>query len=337
MERIRPADIAATYGMTVKAYIYFVSLGTRWDARKRRRERALAVKRGEARPFEVPYPLSKRQLERLEAVKVKVRRRPVPGRDARGENEARLLGGIAARGAKTRDGYVRTPDDREITQEERRARWQPPARDTSRFSGNSVSRQAGRGHSGVSDSDDRSFFVGESMDPAERWARKDKHKARRRKQKARKQAARAAAQAAAAEQARQQPGQKAQETSRPAAKRAAAAPTLGTGAIVGTAQRLDQRQAKALDNNWRIHGGDPEWKGWGKLIPGKTKEVLFAEARRLGLDQPDDGRWTKGEVAVFKMHRKELKPHDERWREHLPRKSPKAIAEAYGRKGVAPR
>lgn len=100
---------------------------------------------------------------------------------------------------------------------------------------------------------------------------------------------------------------------------------------------LDKRETRILDRTYRIHGGDPNWKGWDSAIRGRSKPLLFSEARRLGIDMPDDERWTREEVKVFTAHWKTLSPSNAQWKKLLPRKSPEGIAYAYIQQGLPPR
>lgn len=48
----------------------------------------------------------------------------------------------STRGQKAKPSYTRTPLGSELTREERKKKWQPPVRDTSRFSGTRASRHS---------------------------------------------------------------------------------------------------------------------------------------------------------------------------------------------------
>lgn len=106
------------------------------------------------------------------------------------------------------------------------------------------------------------------------------------------------------------------------------------GATVATIRDLrtplSESEIKSLGNTYRIWGGRPEWKGWDKLLPRRTKDFLLAEAHRLGLDSPDDSTWTQGEARVFALNRSVVTATSDMWATLLPRKSALAIARAYG-------
>ena len=51
-----------------------------------------------------------------------------------------MSGGIRASGIRGKQEYSATPSEDELSREERKQKWVPPVRDTSRFSGSSASR-----------------------------------------------------------------------------------------------------------------------------------------------------------------------------------------------------
>ena len=106
------------------------------------------------------------------------------------------------------------------------------------------------------------------------------------------------------------------------------------GATVATIRDLrtplSDNEIKSLDDAYRTWGGRPEWKGWDKLLPRRTKDFLLAEAHRLGLDSPDDSTWTQSEARVFALNRNVFTATSDMWATLLPRKSALAIARAYG-------
>ena len=98
-----------------------------------------------------------------------------------------------------------------------------------------------------------------------------------------------------------------------------------------TTDPLSAKEKRTFDNNYRIRGGDPSWKGWDNMIiPGRTRRFLYSQIQALGLDKPDDKKWTKGEKAIFKRHRGKLNASSPKWKTLLPRKSERAIRRAYG-------
>lgn len=99
---------------------------------------------------------------------------------------------------------------------------------------------------------------------------------------------------------------------------------------------LSKDEVRTLDRTYRLHGGDPDWKGWDTVIRGRSKSLLFSEVRRLGIDKPDDKSWTKVEIKVFHDHWRTLLPDSSQWKKLLPRKSPEGIAYAYLQQGHSP-
>ena len=213
------------------------------------------------------------------------------------DDEPSLIGGMKASSIRAHT-YAMSVQPRELTEEERRKKWQPPVRDTSRFSGTSSSRHHGTpSFNQPWDGLESSLFAADNMGPTL------KHRAAEvRKRKAK-------------EKAEGKAGKK--------AKSAQSAKALAINSP------LNVKQLRALDYAYRVHGADPKWEGWAKLVSGRTPEFLLAIARRCHLDTPDDKRWTKGEKTVFKKYRVRLEPDSARWRTLLPRKSAIAIARRY--------
>lgn len=206
-----------------------------------------------------------------------------------------LIGGIRSRGIHAiKPVETNTPGVHELTDEERRAKWQPPERDKAWFSGTSASRhKASSSYKVASDYSPVTYDDGVPK-PA-------KHKKKR--------------------------GNK---ISSPVSKKAARHIPPKTGP-------LSPKEVKILDNNYRVKGGQPQWKGWDTLLPGRSADFLLGQVATCGLDRPDDKNWTKGEKAVLRDNKQKLDRFDSRWARLLPRKSPQAIARAYVEQaGVAP-
>lgn len=196
-----------------------------------------------------------------------------------------LIGGIRSQGIRAvKPISTDVPVQHELTDEERKAKWQPPERDKAWFSGTNASRH--KASSSYKVPSDYSEVVYDSGDHA---ASKPK----------------------ANKEVRKKAGPKAKKTVEPK-----------TGP-------LSRQEIAAIDNNYRIHGSDPQWKGWAKLLPGRSAGFILRQVPLLGLDKPDDKKWSKGEMAILRDNRGKLTPLSPEWSKLLPRKSSQAIARAY--------
>ena len=82
---------------------------------------------------------------------------------------------------------------------------------------------------------------------------------------------------------------------------------------------------------YRVWGGYPDIKSWDNgFLPGRSRDFLFAEVRRLKLNLCDDLNWTPAEARVFALNRNSISKTSSLWTTLLPRKSATAIAHAYG-------
>ena len=210
-------------------------------------------------------------------------------------NPESLIGGIRASGIVAKKDYNKTPVPSEPDAIRKRSDWKPPVRDTSRFSGSSSSRhKAASSYKGSSDSHE--YFSD--------WISTKEEREIERLFKVKKIAA-----------------------------RKQNLPTSSKKSVVPKTGPLSAKELKTLDNNYRIHGANPSWKGWSKLLPGRSREVLMVAAREHRLDRPV-ASWTKGELSVFRQNSQRLGPHSAEWRKLLPRKSEAHIIAAY-RDGLA--
>ena len=219
-----------------------------------------------------------------------------------------MLGGMKSSGIKTKSSYTHTPVEDEKPEEQRHAIWQPPQTDKSRFSGTSSSR-----HKATA-----SYKVGADY---ETIAHDDKYKDGEPIKKRKKKGKQNKKKRKAKGKVKGQGGPAAQSSPKASDPKQQRKPV--------TTGPLSTQEIKTFDNNFRIHGSDHSWKGWGKIIPGRTRTFLYSQVHALGLDKPDDDKWTKGEKAVFRDHRHTLFASSPQWKILLPRKSERAIRRAY--------
>ena len=222
-------------------------------------------------------------------------------RDSGAGEPGSLIGGISSSSIRAKVSYNSTPLTEESTGIRKRSGWHPPERDTSRFSGTSSSR-----HRASSRNKDPEVFA-PSWDSLKDWEESSKKEKTKSSTKAKQ-------------------GKKKQGKS--------AAPKPAKKAIVAKPQSVlrtdpfSRKELKALDNNYRLFGGQPDWRGWNRLFPDRSVEFIFMAAKQAGFDQPVSD-WTKGERAVFRDNHKSLTPESPEWRKLLPRKSEAMIAEQY--------
>lgn len=201
-----------------------------------------------------------------------------------------LIGGIRSQGIRAvKPISTDVPIQHELTEEERKAKWQPPERDKAWFSGTNASRhKASSSYKVPSDYSPVTYDDG-TPEPVMQ------------KKKSRKKISKAVSPVSAKTQ-RNTP--------------------------VNTSP-LSAKEARILDNNYRVHGGRPQWEGWDTLLPGRSADFLLSQIALLGFDRPDDKKWTKGEKAVLRENRRTLSRYDTRWARLLPRKSVQEVARAY--------
>ncbi len=90
---------------------------------------------------------------------------------------------------------------------------------------------------------------------------------------------------------------------------------------------LSSKEEVRLDQGYRMWGGNPGWEGWSReSVPGRTKDFLQDEARRLELDLPDDSVWTIYEARTLALNREAVPASSASWKRLLPRKSSVAIS-----------
>ncbi|WP_248921400.1 hypothetical protein [Olsenella intestinalis] len=218
-----------------------------------------------------------------------------------------MLGGMKSSGIKTKSTYTHTPIEDEKPEDQRHAIWQPPQTDKSRFSGTSSSRHKATASYKVGADYETIAYDDEYKDskPTQKEKKKRKGKQNKKKRKAKGQGG------LATQSSPKASGSKKQK--RP----------ITTGP-------LSAKEKRTFDNNYRIRGGNPSWRGWDNMIiPGRTRQFLYSQVHALGLDKPDDKKWTKGEKAVFRDHRHKLLASSPQWKTLLPRKSERAIKRAY--------
>lgn len=138
-------EIRTEYGMTLNEYAYFISLESPKTARKMREKRRKAVVNGIAAPIQLPRMLPKEKAQKyvaiLKAIKAQLKiRGVVEHRKTNGGYGQSDVHGSGIRDIRAKKHYASTPIQPALSQEERRKKWQPPIRDTSRFSGTSSSR-----------------------------------------------------------------------------------------------------------------------------------------------------------------------------------------------------
>lgn len=218
------------------------------------------------------------------------------------DDDESLIGGMKATDIRAWTQVRSTPVGGEMSEEERHKIWQPPQRDTSRFKGTSASRHgAGRAYKDSADHPGGSFAAVDELPPA------------RKKEGA--------------------SGSKSAKKGRGAKPAKPTKPVMTTKPAKGmaTISPLSPKELKKLDKAYRLHGADPQWRGWDTLLTGRTREFLLAEAKRCRLDRPDDSTWMRSERRVFDGHWDELGPEAPQWKTLLPRKSSAAIALQYQR------
>lgn len=228
---------------------------------------------------------------------------------SRGSSDAgSLIGGMKASGIRAKAHVTSTPNDPELTQEERRMVWQPPKTDKSRFDGSNASRHSAS--SSYKDPSDYSLApYADASSPDEKYGPATRRR-KKKKNKTNKTTARRTANRPNAAARKQ--GKK------------AAANVIKTGP-------LSDKEIGALDKTYRVWGGYPEMKGWDNgFLPGRSRAFLFAEVRRLKLYLYDDSRWTPAEARVFALNRNSIDRASSLWSTLLPRKSAAAIVRAYG-------